>query len=116
MHKAEQAYVRQKTVKCTVNCIFSGRGLAEKIHICKINAQGNDEITASQCWDEKARTCTLFELVKQPENLKKEFRSLSLQDISLRWPSIGELLWVKSNIQKLMSKENENDDGRTISK
>jgi hypothetical protein len=106
LHKAEQAYVRQKTQQCTLNCIHKGRNLTPAVSHCNISAMGNSEQEATQCWDEKSLKCPVFKLKKTAEQLKLEFRQISQSEISLRWPAIGELYWIKSKLEEFLSKGN----------
>lgn len=99
--KAEDAYVKAQTTKETRNCRHHGSSLSDKIYICKLKCQGTDELSAAQCWNEKARGCPDFSLQKSKEALKSEFRNLGDAEIALRWPSIGELLWVKKTLDTL---------------
>jgi hypothetical protein len=90
--QAERAYVAEFTVKSTTNCLNHGIQLGESIWHCKINAMGLHEQGASQCWNNKARVCPLFELLRDVETLKRDFRQIRPNELSIRWPSLGELI------------------------
>jgi len=113
LQRAEGAFVRQYTEKTTHNCHHSGRRLSPQVQACKIKWQGADEQSAAQCWDEKARGCTLFKLKKSPAELKQKFRSLSEEEIALRWPSIGSLLWIKRTIEERLKETEEEKEEET---
>jgi len=117
LKKAEGAYVQQFTEKITQNCEHSGRRLSQHTQACKLKCQGADEETAMQCWDEKARGCSLFKLKKTPVELRQKFRSLPEKDIALRWPSLGSLMWVKHQIEERLKEEQnkeENSEQRKV--
>jgi len=111
---AEEAYVRMNTVKATLNCVHHGRALAEKTHVCKLGCMGETETLAGQCWDEKARQCPLMQLRKDESALRAEFRSMSWEEIRLRWPSIGELLWILRENERLIQLELSETKGRDV--
>jgi hypothetical protein len=90
--QAERAYVSEFTVKCTTNCLNHGIQLGENIWHCRINALGLHEKGASQCWNQKARICPLFELLRDVETLRSDFRKMQPNELAIRWPSLGELL------------------------
>jgi hypothetical protein len=90
--QAESAYVSEFTVKSTTNCLNHGIQLGDGIWHCKINAMGLHEQGASQCWNNKARVCPLFELLRDVETLRRDFRSMRPNELSIRWPSLGELI------------------------
>lgn len=110
---AERAYVNQFIAKATLNCKHHGRKLAEKIHHCKINAmgdyQGDGQRGASCCWDEKAALCPLFELKRTLSQLKVEFKDMFPEERSLRWPALGELIWVEFLLRNLGVSRNGGD-------
>lgn len=101
LKQAERGYINQNTTKETLNCRHHGRRLSEKTRHCKIGAMGDHEMGASQCWEEKARLCPLFELKASPESLSRIFRSMDQEEISIRYPAIGELFRVESWISSL---------------
>jgi hypothetical protein len=90
--QAERAFISEFTVKSTTNCINQGIRLGDGIWHCKINAMGLHEQGASQCWNNKARVCPLFELLRDVETLRRDFRNMSPNELSIRWPSLGELI------------------------
>jgi len=90
--QAEQAYISEFTVKSTQNCLNHGTQLGESTWHCKINAMGLHEQGASQCWNQKARVCPLFELARDKETLRRDFRKMSPNQLAIRWPSLGELI------------------------
>ena len=90
--QAERAYVSEFTVKSTTNCLNHGIQLGDSVWHCKINAMGLHEQGASQCWNNKARVCPLFELLRDVDTLKRDFRRMSPNELSIRWPSLGELI------------------------
>lgn len=90
--QAERAYVSEFTVKSTTNCLNHGIQLGEGTWHCKINAMGLHEQGASQCWHNKARVCPVFELLRDVERLRRDFREMSPNELSIRWPSLGELI------------------------
>jgi hypothetical protein len=90
--QAEGAYVSEFTIKSTTNCLNHGIQLSENIWHCKINALGLHEQGASQCWNNKARVCPLFELSRDVETLKRDFRKIRPNELAIRWPSLGELI------------------------
>jgi hypothetical protein len=98
--RARQAFLKENTLKKTQNCVNKGRNLSGAIHHCKINAMGNDELGASQCWDEKACLCPLFEYKYTPEQLDRQFQGMNLNELKLRWPSIGELIRVQDLLKQ----------------
>src|SRR4051812_47612320 len=89
--RAFQAFVKENTSKKTLNCVNKGRNLAGSLYHCKINAMGSHEHGASQCWDEKASLCPYFELKNSVEKLEHQFQNMSVEELGIRWPSIGEL-------------------------
>jgi hypothetical protein len=90
--QAERAFISEFTVKSTTNCLNHGIQLGENIWNCKIGAMGLHENGASQCWNNKARVCPLFELKRDVEKLKSDFRKMNPNELAIRWPSIGELI------------------------
>jgi hypothetical protein len=90
--QAEKAYIAEFTVKSTVNCLNHGIQLGENTWHCKINALGLHEQGASQCWNGKARVCPVFELIRDVEILKRDFRKMRPNELAIRWPSLGELI------------------------
>jgi hypothetical protein len=90
--QAERAFISEFTVKCTTNCLNHGIQLGDGVWHCKINAMGLHEQGASQCWNHKARVCPLFELSRDVETLKSDFRRIGPNELSIRWPSLGELI------------------------
>jgi hypothetical protein len=90
--QAERAYINEFTVKSTTNCLNHGIQLGDGIWHCKINAMGLHEQGASQCWNQKARLCPLFELLRDVEVLKRDFRNMGPNELAIRWPSLGELI------------------------
>jgi hypothetical protein len=110
LRAAEEAYVKSFRTKTTTNCEHHGRPLADKgpqpyltTHVCKLKCIGADERSATQCWPEKAQQCDLFSLIKTEDQLRAEFRSIPEGEIILRWPTIGELIW----LEKLLSQNTE---------
>lgn len=93
--RARQAYLRENFLKITTNCLNRGRQLSGESYHCKINAMGTHELGASQCWNEKASICPCFELKKSPEELERQFENMSVEELKLRWPSIGELIRIR---------------------
>lgn len=106
--RARQAFLKENTIKKTQNCVNKGRNLAGVLYHCKINAMGEHEHGASQCWDEKACLCPLFELKYGLEQLDHQFQNMGLEELSIRWPSIGELI----RIQDLLSQADEIKHGQ----
>jgi hypothetical protein len=90
--QAERSYISEFTVKCTTNCLNHGIQLSEGIWHCRINAMGLHEKGASQCWNNKASVCPLFELKRDVEVLKSDFRKMRPNELAIRWPSLGELI------------------------
>ena len=84
--QAERAYVSEFTVKSTVNCSNHGIQLADGIWHCRINAMGLHEQGASQCWNNKARICPVFELLRDVDTLRRDFRKMSPNELAIRWP------------------------------
>jgi hypothetical protein len=110
LRDAENAYVKSFLVKTTTNCIHHGRPLADKgpqpyltTHVCKLKCMGTDERSATQCWPEKAQQCDLFTIAQSEDKIREEFRKIPEQEIILRWPTIGELIW----LEKLLSQNTE---------
>lgn len=99
--QAESAYIHQFLLKQTHNCKHSGRKLSDKNYHCKINALGTDEVGATQCWDEKAGLCPLFVLKRSPDELRAVFRRMDTEELSLRWPALGELIRVEALVRQL---------------
>jgi hypothetical protein len=96
--QAEEAYLRQKTIKQASNCQHGGRPLTENISVCKIYCQGEHEAQAGQCWREKAHLCPEFTLKRSEARHRRDFQQIPHEELALRWPSIGELLWVRKQI------------------
>jgi hypothetical protein len=90
--QAEKAYVSEFTIKRTTNCLNHGIQLGESTFHCKINALGLHEQGASQCWNNKAQVCPVFELLRDVETLKRDFRKMQPNELAIRWPSLGELI------------------------
>jgi hypothetical protein len=105
LKKAESAFVREKTSTKAENCFYGGRLLTGNIRNCKLKCQGASEFCALQCWDEKARDCNSFRLKIPAEKIREQFRSFLKEEVSIRWPSIGELSWVLEQIKLLELKE-----------
>jgi hypothetical protein len=99
--RAHQAFLKENTIKKTQNCTNKGRNLAGALYHCKINAMGEHEHGASQCWEEKACLCPLFELKYSLEQLDRQFQKMSLEELSIRWPSIGELIRIQGLLKQV---------------
>lgn len=100
--RAESAFVRQHTAKITQHCKHKGRQLSLGIFVCRIGCCGENEFNAAQCWDEKAAACPEFTLKKSVSDLKHQFQSMDEEELRVRWPSVGELMWVKKQIEELI--------------
>jgi hypothetical protein len=114
--RAEDAFVREGTEKTTVNCRHHGaaiaaRGMRDQLFECRLRCQGGDEFTAASCHHEKARGCSDFALIRQPEALRRRFRELSEEELALRWPSLGELAWLLREIRRLDAGDQYGDGG-----
>lgn len=105
LKRAESAYIKARTQKETINCVNRGPQLAERIHVCKIGCCGTDGNTAGQCWNQKAQSCDEFRLAMSSEAIRQEFRDMDQGEIALRWPQLGELLWVVKKIRELRRKQ-----------
>jgi len=103
--RAEEAYVRRKTVKATDNCQHAGRRLEKGIRACKELAVGLTEEEAHCCWDEKARSCPIFELRKQPGKHRKDFREMPEEEFAVRYPTAGELARVIQLVEEELDDE-----------
>jgi hypothetical protein len=99
MKTAEDGFVRSNTCKCTNNCKFAGRHLGDGIRACKAQAIGENEQEASLCHDRKSVTCSLFVPRLAPEQLRAKFRQMSDEELAVRYPSIGTLMWVLKQAQ-----------------
>lgn len=107
LRKAESAFVREKTSQKTENCGNAGRLLTGQLRACRLKCQGTNEFTAIQCWNEKALGCKLFKLANSSEVLREKFKSFSREEISIRWPSVGELMFVVDQIKMIQQKNEE---------
>lgn len=101
LNKAREAYVKERARKATVNCQHSGRALSDGVRVCKLACMGENEAAARQCWNEKATWCPEFTR-KSDEALREEFKQFSEAEIRIRWPSVGELLWMKKQAENLI--------------
>jgi len=99
--RAEGAYIKALSAKSPKNCKNCKVRLSDREFSCLIACQGVDAQSAGICFEEKARGCEDFQLRKSIEVLRKQFRSFSMEEISLRWPQIGELLWLQKRIKEL---------------
>lgn len=102
IERAEQAFIRQSTLKKPEHCTHLGRRLGEDTHICLIQCVGQFESEAFICYPDKARGCEGLELREPVDAVRKRFRNFSDDEIRLRWPSVGELLWIRKEITALM--------------
>jgi hypothetical protein len=96
---AEDGFVRSNTCKCTNNCKFAGRHLGDGIRACKAQAIGENEQEASLCHDRKSVLCSMFVPRLTPEQLRAKFRQMSDEELAVRYPSIGTLMWVLKQAQ-----------------
>jgi hypothetical protein len=108
--RARLAFLKENTIKKTHNCVNKGRNLAGEIYHCKINALGSHELGASQCWDEKACLCPYFELKYSLEQLDRQFQKMDLEELGVRWPSIGELIRVQDLLKQVDEIKNHGQD------
>lgn len=103
--QAEEGYLNQHQIKVTLNCLHHGRSLNDKLSVCKIQAmgdyEGDERAGAHCCWNEKAAICPLFKLKFEADKLRQDFRRMSLEERSVRWPSLGELLRVERLVKQL---------------
>jgi hypothetical protein len=99
--QAEQAYINEYSVKVTLNCVNHGRKLSDGCFHCKINAMGLYEERASQCWNQKASICPVFERKRDIEELRRDFRKISPNELAIRWPSLGELIRFEALLSQL---------------
>lgn len=98
----EDSYVKEHTAKKTQNCLHHGRCLSKGLHVCKILSQGANESESLLCHDEKASRCEDFQLKIPVEKLRDQYlRIVKSEEISVRYPSVGELLWVLKKIQEI---------------
>lgn len=97
--KAEDGFVRANTCKCTNNCRFAGRHLGDGIRACKAQAIGENEQEASLCHDRKSILCSMFVPRLTPEQARSKFRQMSNEELSVRYPTIGTLMWVLKQSQ-----------------
>jgi hypothetical protein len=97
--RAEDAYVRQHTAPFTLNCRHRGPALGDRIHACKLQCQGANEQEAGTCHDRKAAACAEFTPRLSSQQLHDEFRHIPPEELSLRWPAIGELRWLLAQMQ-----------------
>ena len=102
IENAEDAFIRSSMVRRTENCRHSGKQINDKISICTIQCVGKHEGEASICYNDKASGCEEFNFRESVEKVKKDFRALSEAELKLRWPSIGELFWVRREILREM--------------
>lgn len=107
LKRAESAYIKARMQKETINCKHRGPQLAERIHVCKIGCCGVDGNTSGQCWNQKAQACDEFQHAVSSAGVRDEFRSLPEEEIALRWPQLGELLWALRRIKELRRKSSE---------
>lgn len=112
LRKAEEAYVREMTSKKAANCYFGGRTLNTEQNVCRLQCQGMTEGHANLCWLEKAQGCLDFQLKKSLDTLISDFRAISQEELALRWPSIGELLWLRRKILELQ--ESSKPEGESV--
>ena len=101
--RAAESYVRGGSAKLTSNCRHSGPALGGGLRVCKIAAMGQNEKEALTCGDEKARMCPVFRARYTPRQLRQQFHQFNERQLSLRWPSLGELIqivgMVEANVQ-----------------
>jgi hypothetical protein len=90
--RSREAYVRQLTAKIPGNCKHSAEIRGSGLHECRIRAMGENEESASRCWEGKAAACPLFSLRRSRERLEEDFDAMDLSVLSLRWPSLGETM------------------------
>lgn len=109
VQRAQRAFVKAGTTKETTNCRYHGRKIGDNICVCSIWAKGHNESTAGQCWNEKAARCPDFVLAKSEETLRDEFLNLTEEELRVRWPSIGELLWIKRQIEEQLNQVRESE-------
>lgn len=103
--RAEDAYVRQHTAPLTLNCRHRGPALGDRIHACKLQCQGANEQEAATCHDRKAATCAEFTPRLSSQQLRDEFRNIPPEELSLRWPAIGELRWLLAQMQAHVNRQ-----------
>lgn len=96
---AKGAYIRESTSKCADNCKHGGRRLTDELRVCNLFCQGKNEAQAQTCWKEKAQQCISFTPRKTADELADEFSEIPLDQLHLRWPSLGELSWVLRQIK-----------------
>jgi hypothetical protein len=101
VRQAQQAFINEFVSKKTANCTHKGRQLSDRNYHCKINAMGAHELGASQCWDEKAALCPLFELKRSSEQITRDFRNMSPRELAIRWPAIGELMRMEAWLNQI---------------
>lgn len=110
--QAEQGYLNHHTVKVTLNCLHHGRNLNDKLHVCKIQAmgdyEGDERAGAHCCWNEKAAICPLFKLKQENEKIRQDFRRMSAEERSVRWPALGELIRIERLVRQLDGLEDTN--------
>ncbi len=109
--RAEEAYVRQYTVPLTGNCRHHGPALGDRIHACKLQCQGANEHEAGTCPDRKAATCAEFTPRLGPQQLRDQFRDIPPEELSLRWPAVGEIRWLLAQVQAETDRQSGQGDG-----
>lgn len=106
--KAKTAWINARRSQVTENCIHAGRELSDRIRICKIGAmgkfEGNDGGGATTCWNEKCKQCSLFE-AETVESVSGDFERMTEDELRVRWPSIGELVFVLKEIDNAIGKD-----------
>jgi hypothetical protein len=98
--RAEDAFLRAKKVKVTENCRHHGASLSEHLYVCKLRCQGANETDAGICHNQKAAGCPDFTVGRTDEAIRGEFRGFTDSEVAIRWPSIGELMWVRRQLSE----------------
>lgn len=101
LERAESSFIKSKTLKLTSNCRNGGSQIGGKIFVCKISCIGVDARSSGQCFDEKARACGDFSLRRSVEIIREIFRGMSESELTLRWPQLGELFWMRDKLRFL---------------
>jgi hypothetical protein len=102
--RAESAYVRQARVRKTTNCRHHGSPVGDRVHGCRLHCLGANETEAGLCYPSKATVCPFFVPERSVAALREEFRRLSEDELRLRWPSLGELQWMRVLLQSQASR------------
>ncbi len=95
--QAEVAHVTEHTARCSKNCRHA-RPLFDGTVGCTARRWGATEEAAAACSDAKAQSCPGFAPPLTEDELRTNFRSMTPNELGLRWPSINELLWIKRQV------------------